>query len=201
MALVVLVLEAVFFAAAFGFRTVVQLRTTGDTGWRLRSGGAAAAAGSAGLLVALVLAVAAPLADLAGLARWSALDKPAIAGAGVTLMVAGSLLTVWAQLAMGASWRIGYDPAERTALVTRRPFRFVRNPIYTAMLVTLVGLALALPNVVSAILLVVAGVALEIQVRAVEEPHLLRTHRDEYAEYLAHTGRFVPGIACKGSDA
>jgi protein-S-isoprenylcysteine O-methyltransferase Ste14 len=199
MALAVLVLEAVFFAAAFGFRTVVQLRTTGDTGWRLRSGGAAAAAGSAGLLVALVLAVAAPLADLAGLARWSALDKPAIAGASVTLIVVGSLLTVWAQLAMGASWRIGYDPAELTALVTRGPFRFVRNPIYTAMLVTLVGLAL--PNLVSAILLVVAGVALEIQVRAVEEPHPLRTHRDEYAEYLAHTGRFVPGIACKGSDA
>jgi protein-S-isoprenylcysteine O-methyltransferase Ste14 len=69
----------------------------------------------------LVLAVAAPLADLAGLARWSALDRPAVAAAGVTFMVAGSLLTVWAQLAMGPSWRIGYDPSETTALVTRVP--------------------------------------------------------------------------------
>jgi hypothetical protein len=66
MAVVVLALEAEFFAVAFGFRTVVQLRATGDTAWRLRSGGAAAATGSAALLVSLVLAVAAPLADLAG---------------------------------------------------------------------------------------------------------------------------------------
>jgi protein-S-isoprenylcysteine O-methyltransferase Ste14 len=194
MAVAVLVLEAVFFAVAFGFRTVVQLRTTGDTGWRLRSDGAVAAIGSAALLAALLLAVAAAVADLAGLARWSALDAPAVAVTGVTLMVAGSALTVWAQLAMGASWRIGYDPAERTALVTRGPFRFVRNPIYTAMLVTMIGLALALPNVVSATLLAVSCVALEIQVRAVEEPYLLRTHPDEYAEYLARTGRFVPRL-------
>ena len=196
MAVVVLVLEAVFFAVAFGFRTVVQLRTTGDTGWRLRSDGAAAAVGSAALLVALLLAVAAPLADLAGLARWSALDARAVAATGVTLMLAGSALTVWAQLAMGASWRIGYDPSERTALVTRGPFRFVRNPIYTAMHVTMIGLALALPNAVSATLLAVSCVALEIQVRAVEEPYLLRTHPEEYAEYLARTGRFVPGVGC-----
>ncbi len=60
MAVAVLVLEAVFFAVAFGFRTVVQLRTTGDTGWRLRSDGAAAAVGSAALLVAFLLAVCGP---------------------------------------------------------------------------------------------------------------------------------------------
>ena len=37
-------------------------------------------------------------------------------------------------------------------------------------------------------------VALEIQVRAVEEPYLLRTHGDAYRRYAAATGRFVPGI-------
>jgi hypothetical protein len=115
MAVAVLVLEAVFFAVAFRFRTVVQLRTTGDTGWRLRSDGAAAAVGSAALLVGLLLAVAAPLADLAGLARWSALDAPAVAATGVALMVAGSALTVWAQLA--AERGVG-DPARS---LVRRP--------------------------------------------------------------------------------
>jgi protein-S-isoprenylcysteine O-methyltransferase Ste14 len=114
MAVAVLVLEAVFFAVAFGFRTVVQL-----------------------LLVALLLTVAAPLADLAGLARWNELDAPTIAVAGVTLMVAGSLLTVWAQLAMGASWRIGYDPAERTALVTRGPASAATVPLRWAPQVSL----------------------------------------------------------------
>jgi SAM-dependent methyltransferase len=37
-------------------------------------------------------------------------------------------------------------------------------------------------------------VALEVQVRLVEEPYLLRTHGRAYAEYGARTGRFVPGL-------
>jgi protein-S-isoprenylcysteine O-methyltransferase Ste14 len=36
--------------------------------------------------------------------------------------------------------------------------------------------------------------ALEIQVRLVEEPYLLRTHGDAYREYAARVGRFVPGL-------
>jgi steroid 5-alpha reductase family enzyme len=60
------------------------------------------------------------------------------------------------------------------------------------MLVTMIGLTLALPNVVSTTLVAVSCIALEIQVRAVEEPHLLATHQEEYAHYLARTGRFVP---------
>jgi protein-S-isoprenylcysteine O-methyltransferase Ste14 len=36
--------------------------------------------------------------------------------------------------------------------------------------------------------------ALEIQVRGVEEPYLLRTHGEAYRRYAAATGRFLPGI-------
>jgi hypothetical protein len=45
-------------------------------------------------------------------------------------------LTVIAQFAMAESWRIGVDPNERTPLVTTGAFAMVRNPIFTAMLVT-----------------------------------------------------------------
>jgi protein-S-isoprenylcysteine O-methyltransferase Ste14 len=37
-------------------------------------------------------------------------------------------------------------------------------------------------------------VALEVQVRLVEEPYLLRTHGAHYAEYASRVGRFVPGF-------
>jgi protein-S-isoprenylcysteine O-methyltransferase Ste14 len=36
--------------------------------------------------------------------------------------------------------------------------------------------------------------ALELQVRLVEEPYLLRTHGENYANYAARVGRFVPGV-------
>jgi protein-S-isoprenylcysteine O-methyltransferase Ste14 len=36
--------------------------------------------------------------------------------------------------------------------------------------------------------------AIQMQVRAVEEPYLLRTHGDNYAAYAARVGRFLPGL-------
>jgi protein-S-isoprenylcysteine O-methyltransferase Ste14 len=56
------------------------------------------------------------------------------------------------------------------------------------------GLLMLTPNVLAAASLVALLIALEIQVRAVEEPYLLRTHGDAYRRYAAETGRFVPGI-------
>jgi len=95
---------------------------------------------------------------------------------------------------MGASWRVGVDVRERTELVTGGLFRFVRNPIFSAMLVALVGLALLVPNAVSLLALVSSFAGLEIQVRRVEEPHLLRVHGERYRAWAARTGRFAPGL-------
>jgi protein-S-isoprenylcysteine O-methyltransferase Ste14 len=63
--------------------------------------------------------------------------------------VAGIVAMFGAQLAMGDAWRIGLDETERTGLVTGGPFRLVRNPIYTAMAVVGLGLALMVPNLVA----------------------------------------------------
>ena len=91
------------------------------------------------------------------------------------------------------AWRIGVRETERTALVAGGPFRWVRNPIYSSMLLVALGLALAAPNVLSALALVALLIALELQVRLVEEPYLTRVHGTSYRDYASRTGRFVPG--------
>lgn len=48
----------------------------------------------------------------------------------------------FAQLAMGDSWRIGVDEQENTTLVRTGPFKWVRHPIYTAMMAFGLGLLL-----------------------------------------------------------
>ncbi len=35
---------------------------------------------------------------------------------------------------------------------------------------------------------------MQVQVRAIEEPYLVRTHGAAYTGYAARTGRFLPGI-------
>lgn len=54
--------------------------------------------------------------------------------AGIIPATAGIAATVYAQLAMGDSWRIGVDEQENTTLVRTGPFKWVRHPIYTAMM-------------------------------------------------------------------
>jgi protein-S-isoprenylcysteine O-methyltransferase Ste14 len=93
---------------------------------------------------------------------------------------------------MGASWRVGVDPEERTALVVRGPFRLVRNPIFTTMTLTAVGFTLLVPSWLAIASLVALLASLELQVRAVEEPYLRRTHGAAYEDYCAEVGRFVP---------
>ena len=55
--------------------------------------------------------------------------------AGIVIAAAGIVATVYAELDMGDSWRIGVDRSETTTLVRSGVFGWVRNPIFTAMLV------------------------------------------------------------------
>ncbi|MFB7368418.1 methyltransferase family protein [Streptomyces sp. NPDC056222] len=86
--------------------------------------------------------------------------------------IVGITATPAAQSAMGASWRVGVDAAERTTLVTTGMFAGVRNPVFTAMTVTAIGLALMVPSVVAGLALAALVTAVQLQVRIVEEPYL-----------------------------
>jgi protein-S-isoprenylcysteine O-methyltransferase Ste14 len=188
---------ALFLLLAFGLRSWIHWRRTGSTGFVGLSGGAGSAEWLGGVLfvVALVAGGAAPALQALGVVvPEPALDVPAVRAAGIALYVLGVAGTLWAQLAMGASWRIGVDEGARTELVGAGPFRWVRNPIFSAMTVATLGLVLCVPNAVSACALVALVAALEIQVRLVEEPYLVRVHGDGYRRYVATTGRFVPGV-------
>jgi protein-S-isoprenylcysteine O-methyltransferase Ste14 len=133
--------------------------------------------------------------DLSGqVDRIGALDWFSLHAVGVVIAVAGLPLIVVAQATMGASWRIGVDPGEKTELVTEGVFRFSRNPIYCGMVAMAVGVALMVPNAVSVAAVALFIVAVELQVRAIEEPYLRRVHGTEFTNWAATSGRFLPGI-------
>jgi protein-S-isoprenylcysteine O-methyltransferase Ste14 len=191
------VLAGIWFLVAFALRIAVQVVRHRDTGVRLDAGPPLSVGWWARwLFTGSVVAVAvAPVLVAAGVVDpLAALDGPVVAGGGLVVALAGVVLTFWAQLAMGASWRIGVDPAEQTALVTGGPFAVVRNPIFSTMALTALGLTLMAPTVGGLVALAVLVLALELQVRAVEEPHLVALHGPAFAAYAARTGRFVPRL-------
>ncbi|WP_129577703.1 isoprenylcysteine carboxylmethyltransferase family protein [Sorangium cellulosum] len=191
-----LVLYAVYMALAFGWRSLRQRRATGSTGFRGISGPPGSLPWLGGVLfaVAMLLGLAAPVAELAGWIGPLAEPGLVVVGLGAVATLAGILGTLWSQGAMGASWRIGVSEAERTSLVTRGPFAVVRNPIFSFMMLAALGMALILPNAAALASFVALVTAIELQVRAVEEPYLLRAHGEAYAAYCAKVGRFLPGL-------
>lgn len=195
MAFLALLLYVIAMALAFGWRTLAHWRRTGDTGLRLKAGPAGSPAWWAKLafLAAIALSLAGPIAGMAGMPNVAIADHLPVQILGLVIAVCGTAATLGAQLAMGASWRIGVDPAEQTALVTGGVFALVRNPIFTAMAVTSAGLALMVPNPVALLAFVVLVLAVQLQVRWVEEPYLRSVHGDAYRRYAERVGRFVPG--------
>jgi protein-S-isoprenylcysteine O-methyltransferase Ste14 len=197
-----LILYAVYGVVAFGLRTVIQLRRTGSSGFHGVGGRPLSPEWIAGVgfVLAIVVGVAAPLLALTGTVEpIEALDTDAVHLIGAILAVAGIAGTFVAQVAMGSSWRIGVDHDERTDLVTTGPFALVRNPIYSAMLPTALGLTLLVPSWVALAGLAGLAVALELQVRVVEEPYLLEVHGERYAAYTRRVGRFLPGVGTTAS--
>ena len=109
------------------------------------------------------------------------LHAPWIQTTGIVIAVIGIVATVYAQLDMGDSWRIGVDPSETTTLVRTGVFGWVRNPIFTAMITFGFGIALVTPNLVALAGFLLLVATIELQVRIVEEPYLLTVHGDAYA--------------------
>lgn len=192
-----LIAYGLYLALAFGLRTFVQVRRTGSSGFHGLGGRPGSPEWIAGVLFALaiVLGAAAPvLAATDAVDPVTALDTTLAHISGVVLFTVGLVATLAAQLAMGASWRIGVDHDERTELVVRGPFALVRNPIFSAMLPTSLGLVLLVPSWAAITGLIALWVALELQVRVVEEPYLLQAQGEAYADYAGRVGRFVPGV-------
>jgi len=192
-----LVLFGLFAVLGFGWRLWLQHRRTGSTGFRGTSGriGSLEWIAGVGFPVTLMVAVSAPM-----LQRANVIDPVRALGAiwiqviGIVLAAAGIAVTVYAQLEMGDSWRIGVDEQETTTLVHTGMFGLVRNPIYTAMFAFALGIVFLTPNLVACAAFILLVATIELQVRRVEEPYLLRTHGDAYRTYTASVGRFVPGV-------
>lgn len=192
-----LVLWGVFGLVGFLGRAALQRARTGSWGVRGVSGSPGSAEWTAGVLflASIALAVAGPALEAAdAIGPIGALDEHGVHAAGGALFAVGLVATFGAQLAMGTSWRIGVEESERTELVSDGPFAIVRNPIYSAMLPAVAGLVLIAPSVPALAGWILLLLALELQVRVVEESHLLRTHGDAYSSYAARVGRFVPGV-------
>jgi protein-S-isoprenylcysteine O-methyltransferase Ste14 len=126
-----------------------------------------------------------------------ALDTPApvaVTAAGVAVIGVGLAVRIWAVLTLGASFSTFIRVDADQPLVTRGPYRWVRHPSYTGLLLIALGFGLAAANWLSlAVCAVVPPLAL-VRRMAIEEAELVRVLGDRYRGYQRATHRLVPGV-------
>jgi len=108
----------------------------------------------------------------------------------VIAQILAALLMLWARLVFGArSFHAAADPTEG-GLVTRGPYRFVRHPIYAAILLFVWAGVASHASLLNALLAIVASGG--IAVRIGTEERLVAVRYPEYAAYAARTKRVIP---------
>jgi len=82
-------------------------------------------------------------------------------------------------------------------LVVSGAYRYVRNPMYVAIVVALVGEGLALGSALILGYSVVIAVAFDLFIRFYEEPHLRKVFGTEYEEYRRSVRRWIPSVRAR----
>ena len=164
-----------------------------------RSPRAAAARAWAGTVVFLVVAPGV----VAGLVPWliTGWREPAAWGAPVAIWAASALLIlpgVWLLLdAFVRFARASGTPAPIAPtqhLVVVGPYRFVRNPMYLAVVAIILGQAVLFGNGWVVVWAVAVAAAVALFVYGYEQPTLERTYGDEYARYRANVPAWIPRL-------
>ena len=140
-----------------------------------------------------VLAVAVIVLMRSGVFRDGALNTDAwLAAVGLALLALGLGFAVWARLHIGRNWGVPMTQKVEPELVTSGPYRLVRHPIYSGILVAGIGTAVALDTG----WLVAVGLAAIYFVYSatVEERFLTGQFPDAYPAYKRSTNMLVPFI-------
>ena len=116
------------------------------------------------------------------------------ASAGMVLFVAGLILRWWAIITLGRFFTVDVTIEKDHQLVEKGPFRIVRHPSYTGVLLAFVGLALSLRNGAALLVILIPIGAAFVHRMNVEEDALSRALGPRYAEYMKRTKRLMPFI-------
>lgn len=120
--------------------------------------------------------------------------RPQVTIAGIVVILLGTALRWWAIFTLGRYFTIDVAVRSTQSVVQSGPYRFVRHPSYTAILIMLLGVGMAQANWASLVTMLAGGlIGLLYRVR-VEERALVEGLGQPYMDYMRTTRRFIPFI-------
>jgi len=141
-----------------------------------------------GLLILVVMFAASRAFKANGLV----IHSTALEVVGLTLFLCGLVLAVWARIYLGRNWGMPMTQKEEPELVTSGPYHFVRHPIYSGILLALLGTSLA-TNYYWLIACVLIGAYFIYSARE-EEKLLTTSFPTAYPNYRAKSKMLIPFV-------
>lgn len=139
-----------------------------------------------------VLLIVLLLVRLKVLKGHSATSDPWLQGIGLAVFVLGLGLAVWARIFIGSNWGMPMSRKDDPELVTTGPYRTIRHPIYTGIILGMVGTTIAV-SVYWLIAVVVLG-AYFIYSAVNEERYMAERFPDTYLSYKNSTKMLIPYV-------
>lgn len=111
---------------------------------------------------------------------------------GVVMVAAGLAFAVWARRHLGPNWSGTVTIKENHALIRTGPYHYVRHPIYSGLLVALLGTAVVIGEWRGLLAFILAFAALAYKSK-VEEGRM-REVFPEYDQYCRETAALIPFV-------
>ena len=143
------------------------------------------------LLVAIAAAVA---LRISGWGRLPADWAPALRWAGCALIAGGLALRMWAIRVLARFFTVDVGIRADHQLIDRGPYRWLRHPSYTGVLLAFYGLGIGLGNAASLGVLAVLVTWAFLRRIHIEEAALRQAFPAGYPAYAARTWRLFPGL-------
>lgn len=130
-------------------------------------------------------------ADFGWMATYFVPHTPEVRWAGVAIMAVGVAIAFWARVHLGTNWSGVVTLKEGHELIRSGPYRNIRHPIYTGILVAFLGNVLVNGQMRGLIALAIIWASFFIKARR-EEKFLAQEFGPKFEEHTQHTGMFLP---------
>ena len=112
---------------------------------------------------------------------------------GLALLLLGLAFACWARIVLGRNWSATVQLKQDHELVVVGPYRRVRHPIYTGMLLGLLGTALVFGEWRGLLALALVAAAFWFKLRH-EEAWMRERFGTAYVDYMRRTKALIPGL-------
>ena len=112
---------------------------------------------------------------------------------GLSLCIAGAVIAIWSRMLLGRNWSVSVQQKEDHELIQHGPYRLVRHPIYSGLLLLFIGHGIIVGDYRAILAVLIVFVSFWFKLKK-EEQVLTQAFGEKYLEYINKTKAIIPFI-------